>query len=227
VKKAVLFDLGNTLVQYYERAEFPALLQEGIARVAERLRADGLLRVDSDTVRRRVAAENHEAADHKVRPMEERLGRIFEVHDVVAEGLCAGFMDPIFRIARVYEETVPVLETLRARGITTGLVSNTPWGSPALLWREELRRLGLYSRIDHAVFCRDVGWRKPDKRIFDFALERVGVAASDCLYVGDNPRWDRAGPATVGMGSVLVERGDYAPDGGPSIRQLRDLLRRV
>jgi putative hydrolase of the HAD superfamily len=223
----VLFDLGGTLVQYYGRAEFPPMLQQGIACVAERLRADGLLRVDVDTVRQRVAEENHEAADNTVRPMEERLGRIFGVDEDLAANLCAEFMGPIFRTGRVYEDAVPVLETLRARGITTGIVSNTPWGSPAQLWRDELHRLGLDSRVDHAIFCRDVGWRKPDKRIFDFVLQRVAAPASDCLYVGDNPRWDRAGPATVGMESVLVERGDFTPDGGPSMRELGDLLRLV
>lgn len=227
MKKATLFDLGGTLVQYYQRAEFASLLQQGITRVRERLKAASLLRVDAETVRQRVSEENHEAADHKVRPMEVRLARIFEIDVALAASLSTEFMDPIFRLGRVYEDSVPVLERLRARGITTGIVSNTPWGSPAQLWREELHRLGLDSRLDHIIFCRDVGWRKPDKRIFDFALRQVGVPVSDCLYIGDNPRWDRVGPATVGMESVLVERGDYTPDGGPSVRELDDLLRRV
>lgn len=227
MRKVVLFDLGNTLVRYYERSEFPTILEKGIGKVAERLRADGRLRADTETIHKRVAEENQEAADNRVRPLEGRLARIFEVDETFAASLCAEFMIPIFQVGKVYEETIPVLKALRSRGIRTGLVSNTAWGSPAQLWRNELHRLELDSGLDHVIFCRDVGWRKPDRRIFEWTLQRVGAPASDCLYVGDNPRWDRAGPASVGMDSVLVERGDYFADGGPSVHGLEDLLRMI
>lgn len=224
MRRAVLFDLGNTLVRYYQRAEFAPLLNRGIAKVAHHLRADGLLRVEGDVIRRRVAEENHEAADFSVRPMEGRLARIFEVDEGRALPLCTDFMGPIFERASVYEETVPVLRALQAQGVKTGVVSNTPWGCPAGLWREELRRLDLNSYLDTTIFCRDVGWRKPDRRIFERVLQEVGVPVPDCLYVGDNPKWDRAGPATVGMEGILVERGDWVPDGGVSVHDLKGVL---
>ena len=225
MRKVVLFDLGNTLVRYYDRAEFAPLLERGIARVAARLRADGRLRVDPDSVRQRTATEDHEAPDHRVRPMEARISRIFEIEEGFAVGLCEELMAPIFEVGRRYPEVLRVLEALRGRGIRTGVVSNSPWGGPADLWRGELRRQGLVAFLEPAVFCRDIGWRKPDRRIIDFALRRADAEPADCLYVGDNPRWDRAGPAGVGMESVLVERGDYVPDGGPSVRDLDGIFR--
>jgi len=39
--RAILFDLGNTLVEYYARDEFPAILSEATARIKEELRASG------------------------------------------------------------------------------------------------------------------------------------------------------------------------------------------
>ena len=224
MKKAVLFDLGNTLVRYYERWEFPSLLERGIAQAARHLEEDGLLRVGSDAIRERVAAENHEAADCRVRPMEERLSRIFGIDLLRALDLCSDFMEPIFQLGVVYEDSLPILQALRTRGVKTGVVSNTPWGCPAELWRKELHRRGLLTSLDVAVFCRDVGWRKPDRRIFDRALQEVGVPAVECLYVGGNPNWDRVGPVRAGIPSVLVERGDYSFDGGPSARDLRGIL---
>ena len=64
MKQTILFDLGNTLVYYWERPEFPALLKEAILGVRSSLRAKGLLAVPREVMWRRVEDENHEAEDH-------------------------------------------------------------------------------------------------------------------------------------------------------------------
>ena len=95
---------------------------------------------------------------------------------------------------------------MRAQGIKTAIVSNTPWGSPAALWREELARLGLADAVDVLVFCPDCGWRKPARQIFDYALGKLKAMPEQCVFVGDDPRWDIAGPEAVGMAAVLIDR---------------------
>lgn len=82
--------------------------------------------MDPSAIEQRVTEENPDAAVYMVRPMEGRLGRIFEIDEGLATNLCAEFMDPISRIGRVYPETIPVREVLRSRGITTVVVSNSP-----------------------------------------------------------------------------------------------------
>lgn len=201
MKNFVLFDLGNTLVSYYERRDFPLILQQSIAEVERFLgtTADG----------GRVQAENFTAKDFQVRPLEERLARIFsEIAWSEATSLeaCRRFMRPIFALASVYADVLPTLETLRGQRIQTAIVSNTPWGSPSELWREELARLGLAEAVDVAVFCRDCGWRKPARPIFEYTLEKVGASVEQCLFVGDDPRWDIVGPQALGMEAVLIDR---------------------
>ena len=237
MKKAVLFDLGNTLVAYYLRAEWPGVARECIGGVRDLLAERGALEVAEDELWRRVEQEDYVAADHRVRPLEGRLARIFGLPSAAPDGkeassvdrLCRRFMEPIFARARPFEDAVPVLTELRDAGLRTAIVSNTPWGSPAALWREELERHGLAERVDLAVFCGDVGWRKPDRRIFVAALEALGVGAQDCAFVGDDARWDVAGPRAVGMEAVLVDRdgsaGRAAAPRTRSLRELRALLR--
>jgi putative hydrolase of the HAD superfamily len=75
-------------------------------------------------------------------------------------------------------------------GFKIGIVSNTSRGSPAFLWREEIGRLGLGQRVDDMVFCRDVGWRKPAKQIFEFALQKFNTNPENCIFVGDHQKWD-------------------------------------
>ena len=106
-----------------------------------------------------------------------------------------------------------------------GILSNTPWGSPAEPWREELARHGLLDAVDAGVFCRDVGWRKSDPRPFEFICRTLGVRPASCLFVGDDPRWDLAGARAVGMDARLIDRiGAAHPPGENALRSLDDLL---
>jgi putative hydrolase of the HAD superfamily len=200
-KEFVLFDLGNTLVSYYERHDFPGILKAAITEV-ERFTDTT---ADWDTVQ----AEKPTAEDFSVRPLAARLAHIFpnvSWSDQAALEACRRFMSPIFAIAHLYDDVLPTLETLQSQGVKTAIVSNTPWGSPASLWREELDRLGLATAVDLIVFCTDCGWRKPARQIFDYTLERLTATPEQCVFVGDDPRWDIVGPHSVGMDAVLIDR---------------------
>ena len=75
------------------------------------------------------------------------------------------------------------------------------------------------------MFCRDVGWRKPASPIFQVTLERLQVRPEQCLFVGDEPRWDIAGPAAVGISAVLLDRRAAMQDlEVPRIESLWQLL---
>lgn len=207
MKEFVLFDLGNTLVSYYERRDFPGVLRQSIGEVE--------LFLGTGAEWERVQAESFTAKDFSVRPLAGRLSRIFpeaawSEGSSLEEGnsleACRRFMTPIFALAHLYHDVLPVLETLRARGVKTAIVSNTPWGSPASLWREELARLGLADAVDLAVFCTDCGWRKPARQIFDHTLEKLQATPEQCVFVGDDPRWDIVGPQSVGMDALLIDR---------------------
>lgn len=73
MKNTVLFDLGQTLVQYYERFEFPGILEQAITEVQNYLHQKGLLSISPETIWQGVRDEDHTAPDYRVRPMEERL----------------------------------------------------------------------------------------------------------------------------------------------------------
>lgn len=232
-KDTVLFDLGGTLAHYYEMSEFPSLLQQAVAGVRDYLFREGMLLVSPEEISRRVREEDHESKDFRIRPLEERLYRIFQLGDSVrsdalAMKMCRCFMEPIFANGHCYEDTLPVLGELRNRGFKIGIVSNTSWGSPAVLWREELDRLSLSQKVGHTVFCRDVGWRKPAPQIFNFALRRLNATAQGSVFVGDNPRWDLLGPEAVGITAILIDRRYTNQDHvRQPIRSLRELASRL
>lgn len=229
MKTTTLFDLGGTLAEYYDRSQTAAVLSEALAEVQRFLEEAGLLVAVPEIAPQQMHSER-EAGDYRVRPLIGRLARVFALDGLDPSGelaleMCRRFLRPIFARGRCYEDTLPVLRELRSRGIKTAIVSNTPWGSPGALWREELARLGLSDLVDVAVFCTDVGWRKPARRIFDFALERLHAAPHESLFVGDHPEWDIAGARGAGIDALLIDRyGNVQNAEEPVIRNLYELV---
>jgi len=228
--EAVIFDLGNTLVAYYTREQWPAIWRQAIDNVATALDSLGMLRTARDDLPARVRKENHEREDHRVVPMAERLARIFKLmpDDLVGgreEQLCRRFLAPVFKAARLYDDSLPTLAKLRGMGVKTGILSNLPWGSPAELWREELVRHGLLEAVDAFAFCVEAGFRKPAPQPFELIMSRLEETPDQCLFVGDDPRWDIAGPKQIGMDAILIDRtGSQKGCAAPSVRSLSEAL---
>jgi len=231
MKSVLLFDLGSTLAHYYDVRDFPAILKQAIVEVRGYLSQSGLLHVSEDDLWCRVREEDHESSDYRVRPLEERLARIFELEHLpddsrVVDAICRRFMKPIFARGYCYEDSLSALKELREKGYRTAIISNTSWGSPAYLWREELNRLTLSTYMNTVVFCRDVGWRKPARQIFLYALEKLSALPRDCVFVGDEPKWDVVGPRAAGITPILIDRSGARPSSVEPklIRNLRELV---
>lgn len=226
--RAVLFDLGNTLVSYYRGPDFPPILRQSLTACLEQLNPTGILKLH-DGLLERALELNRERADLAVWPLAERLATLFPAcanNPTALEHLTTAFLQPIFATARPDPDACAVLEALRSRGIRTAIVSNTPWGSPAAAWRNELARHGLLDAVDATVFCVDVGYRKPHPAPMREALERLTASPEDAIFVGDDPRWDLIGAKRAGIRPVLLtpEGSTDAPTDFTIIRRLREVL---
>lgn len=228
VVRAVLFDLGNTLVSYYGSSRFPPILRSCLRRA---LSAAGLSvsALDEQGLFEHAMRLNKEREDLAVRPLADRLQELFcpyaELTHTKLADVCGAFLEPIFGCAKLDVAAPHVLEELRRGGVKTGIVSNTPWGSPASSWKAELARHGLLDHVDAVVFCVDVGWRKPHPTPFQRALAHLEVPASEAIFVGDDPRWDVLGAERVGLRPLLLLSGPAVDATScPVIERLEDVL---
>ncbi|KND57653.1 hypothetical protein BVER_02332 [Candidatus Burkholderia verschuerenii] len=104
---------------------------------------------------------------------------------------------------RTNNQARQAVEALRNQGVRVGVISNTDGTVQTLLDRHGWK--GLFEAvIDSAV----VGVQKPDSRIFEMALARVGVKANEALYVGDLPSVDVQGANDAGLRAVLYDPYD-------------------
>jgi putative hydrolase of the HAD superfamily len=94
-----------------------------------------------------------------------------------------------------------LLESLRNRGLKTGVVANG-WPEPGRILRADAERYGLAPLLDAFVTSDDVGARKPAPAIFAAACRAVDVEPAATLFVGDSLEVDVQGAADVGMTTV-------------------------
>ncbi len=118
---------------------------------------------------------------------------------------------------RIFEDVIPTLDTLAARGLKLGVISN---------WDERLRpllkRLKLAGYFEAILVSREVGFSKPSCRIFEHAVRRLGLPPGSVLHVGDSLSMDVRGARAAGFRSSLLCRAGAAPKPG-CIKSLREL----
>jgi putative hydrolase of the HAD superfamily len=124
----------------------------------------------------------------------------------------------------LYPHVREVLDALRGR-YPLALVTD----AQSTYARGELHRVGLLGYFDPIVVSGDHGYRKPDRRLFQFALDGMAVAAENALYVGNDMHRDIFGAREAGLKTVMFDSDqgkkaylDCVPD--YTIADLRDLL---
>ncbi len=206
--KAVLFDFFGTLVEYQpDRARLGAPETHRLARSCG-------FEGDHDTF-----VTVWDTASSQLEQTASATLREFSMTDAArAFGEATDLnltLDETTALGRSYVEEwsrhvhpIPgVTELIRhlARTLTVAVVSNThdPDMVPTML-----RAMGVSDDISTVVLSVDHGWLKPHPSIYTEALERVGCAAEDAVFVGDSLEADYLGPLDAGMRAFLIDPAD-------------------
>jgi putative hydrolase of the HAD superfamily len=128
------------------------------------------------------------------------------------------------RRLRLYPHVREVLDVLREH-FPLALVTD----AQSAYARGELHKVGLLDYFDPIVVSGDHGYRKPDLRLFQQALDGMGVAAEETLFVGNDMHRDIYGARAAGMRTVMFDSDqgtkdfrDCVPD--HTITDYRELL---
>jgi len=208
---AVLFDLGDTLIDFgIGRAEVEGIYRRGARITYDHLAAKGK---NVGTFERYFRAH--------YRPMQHRYvlskitGRDFSYAEVlrhVAKRLNLGITEhdlhelswlwyrPILEDSFIDPGLRGMLDALRHSGVKMAIVSNTL--VPPHCLDRHLDEAGLLEFFPVRVYSSHVRFRKPHPSIFKLALEQIGVAAEDAVFVGDLLHTDIAGAKKHGMRTI-------------------------
>jgi putative hydrolase of the HAD superfamily len=217
--KAILIDLYDTLVW----TDWPVLRERIEARAALSGRAllDGFERT---RVARSIGAygsmEGDLAEVLKAAGLERDDALVKELAGTITMFLQTG--------VHLWDDSLPTLRELRARGLRTAVVSNCDHGT-----RPVVERLGLHEETDAVVLSFEAGVAKPDAGIYRKALEALGAEPAEAVFVDDQLAYCE-GAQAVGIRPFLVLRHDARPLEGVStpsshevIGDLRSLVERL
>lgn len=101
-----------------------------------------------------------------------------------------------------YDDTESVLKALCERGYNIGVIANQAAGT-----QKRLENWGLMKYIQLVIASAEEGVAKPDKRIFEIALERSMCSPSEAVMIGDRIDNDIIPAKEMGMATIWVKQG--------------------
>jgi 2-haloacid dehalogenase len=131
----------------------------------------------------------------------ESLDYALAAHGIADAALRARLMEAFLHI-EAYPDALTVLEALKRAGRPAAILSN---GSPRMLSAAVASaRLGPF--LDHVVSIEEAGIYKPQPRVYELMVRRLGIEAEHICFVSSNG-WDAAGAAHFGFKAVWANRG--------------------
>ena len=119
-----------------------------------------------------------------------------------------------------YPEVPSVLNGLKDRGFRCAVLSN---GSPEML-SSAVKNSGLDELFDAVISIDFIGIYKPDPRVYQMAVDQLGVSSSEIAFQSSNA-WDAAGAAAFGFKVAWINRFGQQPErlGTVADAELKDL----
>lgn len=224
--KGVLFDLEGTLVE--KTLSDPDVLHAVLTRNG--------IDIPAQTVYQAVLTVKKELGD----AIAEQCGRIprLEYHNLwnvavlnvlkiqipCKQRILQQVSDQWIHICGIYKrpDAESTISTLKTMQVKTGIVSG--------VYEEEIHTILATVSLDESLFDILVGADtlqkgKPDPAVFMYALQQLGIAPHEALYIGDNLKRDYLPAEKVGMNPLLiVKKGGGVPDTVQKITRLLSLI---
>lgn len=212
--EVVFFDAGETLLRPYP--SFPELLSQICSEHGYEVAPER-----ASEVQQRLAPHLVELADETGidKPsLDPEHSRIFWTHlyrritgelgiedEALVETLFARFSHP--SSYKLFDDALPCLTELQRQGHRLGLISNFEGWLQEMLVEFEVGHL-----FEVSVISGFEGMEKPERGLYDLALERAGVSGANAVHIGDSPKMDIEPAREVGMTPVLLDRYNRYPD---------------
>ena len=222
--KAVMFDVGGTLIHPdWVRLGKLVETETGMLFTPEQMHAAfyGMLKGVDAELKAGVNSKSARAAHWVFLETFRSLG-IDEVQCVSIRRLFTTAHQERHLWCTPDSEASPVLHALQNAGFRIAAISNTEDGRV----QESLTIANLASHFEFIIDSHNVGCSKPDKAIFQFALDRFGLNPDDAAYVGDSYGYDVIGARQAGLYPILLDPTDaYESEVGLTrIRSLSELI---
>lgn len=122
------------------------------------------------------------------------------------------------RVFKLFDDSLEALQAMKSKGLKIAAVSNWDYSLHRVL-----KLLKIDVLFDVVVASLEEGMEKPDPKIFQIALDRLGANASNTIHVGDSPLDDVQGARNAGLHAILLDRRIEATPSKTLVSDLRQL----
>lgn len=212
--KAVVFDVGRTLMEY---RNMPNVWTDFYQSSFEYIRSELDLHISEADIEKSIDVLRSYNPKIKYREIDYSPEYIFgkaTTHwncDFLLEDVINSFYASLELISYIYEETIPVLEKLRAEGHIIAVLTDVATGMPDKLHKSYFKELLPY--FDMYVSSVSCGYRKPNPKGLQDIAEHFGITPNDMIYIGDEEK-DIGAAKRFGCRSVLIDRYSTGADFG-------------
>ena len=218
--RAVIFDLGNTLMYPIASDLWPEVIKRGNQALMDYLCNLNIL-TECDTFMLEFNQRLHQYYDKRDKEMLETSTFLVlkellveKGYTAVSDAVIRDSLDAHYAVTQknwqLEDETIACLSTLQEQNYKLGLLSNAGDHRDVL---QLVEKFNLESYFEFILTSAGCGYRKPHKRIFELALEKVNARAEAVAMVGDTLNADILGANQMGMYSIwITRRTNFPPD---------------
>ena len=216
--KAVLFDLGGTLVK---TVDVPEIFRRILEAYGVKVSIDSIAKVHSANQREHDVEEMAKLGqEYWVRwnlRVLEKLG-IGENKQFLARKIDELWWK--YAELAIYPEVKETLFQLRSKGIKTGIVTNGLERD----FKQILQKLDLTNHFDVVVGVDACKKAKPDKEIFLYAVYSLHLRPEEAIFVGDSIEYDYEGAKKAGLHPIMIDRKAKISADVEIVRSLTEVL---
>jgi len=218
--KAVLFDLGNTLVYSCPEEAFQEILRaHGIVEPVDRVKQAMIKGNQEFDIEKHVHLPAHEFYTQWNLVELKHLGITDQTNAIkLAEDIDSEWFE--YAQLHLYPDVKPTLQRLKQMGLILGIIT----GGYEEDVEKILPKVGLQGFFDICVGVNTIGKRKPSPEVFQYALRKLGLALDEAVFVGDDLRRDYLGAKQAGLSAVLIRREGSATSDIRCIKRLGQIF---
>ena len=127
-----------------------------------------------------------------------------DIDNRLAQRMNEYYLDTLALQTQLVPYAIELLDYLTRRGYNLYILSN----GFIEVQHKKLQSAGIEDYFERMVLSDEIGINKPDRRLFDYALEVTHSQAADTLMIGDNYDADILGAMQAGWGQIYFDRND-------------------
>lgn len=210
VKKAVLFDLDDTLYDYHfahSRAlnsVYSVLARE--IKISKKKFLE-LYKMANDEIKNELAgtASSHNRVLYFQRVIEKTHKT---VEPKIILRLYETYWNTFLKNMKIGKGVIKTLKELQKQKMKVAIVTDLT----THIQLRKVERLGLTKYVDYLVTSEESGGEKPNAIMFLLTLNKIGILASEAIMVGDNLVCDIEGANSVGIDSIAITKKKIQPN---------------